>query len=231
MTFNRPKWKDPDWCDRNVLPAELVDDEVIEAAARVHRYSSVLIDLLNEGSKRRLAGMVPIARQHLGHPDPFAVTAAVGVLEILGDASDVARLERLVAGASDHYLLAAILGAIVTLDPARWRYALEAAAAEREDGYFNTRFTTASVMVRLAEVLPDDLPGLDGLLIEWATDSRLAPAQQEAIFRRLGSIPRTERVEDFLVEFYNQDDEASPNLTRIVDEALGGPRALDDEQG
>lgn len=31
----------------------------------------------------------------------------------------------------------------------------------------------------------------------------------------------TKRVENFSVAFYNQDDGAHPNLTRIVDEALG----------
>lgn len=220
MIFNRKKWNDIDWCDQNVKAATLSDVEVVEAASRVHPYSTALIDLLDEACRRRLAAVVPIARKHVPHPDPFASTSAVGLLQDLGDASDVPMLLALVSDAIDHFHLAAILNAIVTLDPSRADYALVTASRGRDDEYFDDDYVMASVIVRLSKVLPNDSSGLERRLLDWAVDSRLSPTQRESVFRRLSAFPRTQRIEDFLVEFCVRDDGANPNLTNIVDDAL-----------
>ncbi len=89
MTFNRETWHDIDWCDQNVKAATLSDQNVVEAASKVHPSSTALIDLLDEAGRRRLPAIVPIARENLGNQCPFASISAVAVLQELGDASDL----------------------------------------------------------------------------------------------------------------------------------------------
>ncbi|NOX59983.1 MAG: hypothetical protein GXP29_14150 [Planctomycetes bacterium] len=81
----------------------------------------------------------------------------------------------------------------------------------------------ASVIASAAEALPDDFPDLEGRLLDWAIDARLSPIQRESVYRRLAACPRTQGIEDFLVEFCVRDEGAYPDLTEIVDEALREP--------
>lgn len=158
--FDSKRWNDIDWCDQNVEADSLSDEEILDAASKVHPYSTALIELLDEAGRRRLDAIVPIARQHLTHPDPLVSTWAIGVLQDLGDGSDVPMLLNLVEDAVDHCHLAAILAAIVTLDPSRSEYALKTAGRGRDDEDFDNDYVMASVIVSLAKVLPDDSPGL-----------------------------------------------------------------------
>ncbi len=220
VPFKRQRWEDIDWCDQNVKAAELSDSELIDAAAQVHPYSTALGDLLEEGRKRGLRALAPIARQHLDHVDPIVATAAAGVLQDLGDATDVERLIAVVPGAIDHFHLAAILDAIVTLDGSMSDFALDAAVTQSERENFDSDYVYASVITRLSESLPMDSPNLEKRLFGWATDSRPSVEQKERIYRRIAALPRSKDVESFFIKFCINDDGSYPNLTTIVNDAL-----------
>ena len=223
MIFNRKKWRDVDWCDRNVKPILLSDDDIIKAARKVNPYSTAVITLFAEACRRRLAAIVPMARQQLDSVEPSIATSAAEVLQEMGDASDVSLLLDVVEDAIDRYHLAAILEAIVTLDPARSEYALEAAGRWRCDRFSVGNYVLASVIARVSEVVRDDWPNLEDRLLDWASNSSLSPGDLEPVYRRLSALPRTERIEDFFVEFCVRDDGAQPNLKNIVHEALRDP--------
>lgn|GEM_PF-6608036 len=220
MQFKRQRWGDIDWCDQNVKAAELSDSELIEVAAKVHPYSTALGDLLEAGRKRGLRSIAPIARQHLDHIDPSFAIAAASVLQDLGDATDVERLVDVVPAAIDHFHLAAILDAIVTLDGSMADVALRAAVVQPEREDFDSDYVYASVITRLSESLPMDSPKLEQSLFGWANDSRLSVVQKERIYRRIAALPRSKGVEDFFVDYCINDDGSNPNLTTIVNDAL-----------
>ena len=212
------KWGDIDWCDRNIKPADMSDEEIVEAAGKVKCNCTALVELFDEAGKRRLAGVVPVARRHIHSADRFVATSAAYVLGGVGDPSDVELLAKATAKPTDVYHLAALLEAIVMGAPERGDWALQFAADRpvRLEG----NFLSAAVIVALVHCLPDDAPGLEDRLLEWAADERLVPEQRYDVFYRLAAVPRTERIEDFFVAFYSSDDGDHPELTEIVNEAL-----------
>jgi hypothetical protein len=212
---------DIDWWDRNVKARMLSDADVVKAAAKVNPHSTALVELFREARWRGLREILPVARRHLDPSDVDVAIAAAFAVRDFGDASDVPRLISMVDRWDYDRVRAAVLDAIVTLDPGKAEYALEVAGRRHDDDeFFDDDYVMASVLSRLAEVLPDDSPDLEGQLLAWAADSRLTPTQLESVYRRLAVLPRTPRVEEFFVDFCVRDDGANRELTRIVDEAL-----------
>lgn len=208
------------WCDQHINASALTDGEILDALSKVHPYSMALGKLLDEAASRKLAAALPNARRCLDHSDPSIAGSAAAVIQQFGDASDVAPLLERAESPHDHYELAAMLEAIVALEPALEEKVLAIAGRRHDDRYFDDDYATAAIVTYLSTVLPEDSPGLQHRLLNWAIDGRLSPVQRARVFQRLSRMPRTQAIEDFFVAFCVNDDGRKPDLRKIVDDAL-----------
>ncbi|MBN1489085.1 MAG: hypothetical protein JXA69_04140, partial [Phycisphaerae bacterium] len=212
--LRQPRWDDIDWCDQYINASALTDGKILDALSKVHPYSTALGRLLDEAASRKLAAALPSARRRLDHSDPSIAGSAAAVIQEFGDASDVAPLLERAESPADHYELAAMLQAIVTLEPALEAKVLALAARNHDDRYFDDDYAMAAVITHLSESLPDDSPGLQQRLLDWAVDARLSPVQRARVFERLARMPRTQAIEDFFVAFCVNDDGRKPDLRK-----------------
>ncbi len=188
--------------------------------SQVHRDSTEIVELVDEAGRRRLAELVPIAREYVDDGDPFVSTSAVTVLGELGDAYDIPRLLAAVDNVLDHYFLAAVLCSVVTLDVSRADEVLEIAGRDYDRDGFDNDYVSAEVMTTILEVSPFDSPEFESRLFDWVNYRRLDPSQRARIFKRMAEVPRTDRIENFFVEFTVNDDGLYPDLTEIVRSVL-----------
>jgi hypothetical protein len=213
MGDQEKRWDDLEWCNHQIKPEALSDEELREALQHVHPEATVRGWLLYEASNRCFPEAAALARAHLHHPDGLVHTAASKLLGAHGDASDLPALLAMVDDHRGFAHLSVVLEAIVRLDPSRTDFALEIADRLPVDW-------VSMVRESLALVLPDDFPNLEERLLEWAADERVHVGTRLEICRRLVLLPWSERIEAGLRELQAMDDGSERELTKLVSEAL-----------